>query len=77
MSRKSWLDTPRSEKAARERPGAPELPTPGTMFPPPPRAPRRPRCRTCLATDVPLERGVCADRAACEERQPPLVDVEA
>jgi hypothetical protein len=44
--------------------------------PPPPR-PRQ--CRICLADETfdrhgrsSLARGICADRAACEQRQPPL-----
>ena len=37
-----------------------------------PRSGRLPQCRICLAGE-PLENGICKDRAACEQRQPPLI----
>jgi len=44
--------------------------------PPPPKVRQ---CRICLAVETfpggvsSLARGICTDRAACEERQPPLI----
>ena len=34
--------------------------------------PRAIRCRACLRETADLVKGVCTDRAACEERQPAL-----
>ena len=34
---------------------------------------KAPQCRICLEPGVKLVKGICEDRAACEERQPPLI----
>jgi hypothetical protein len=49
---------------------------PPRLFGPPPKArpwaPRSSRCRICMHETEQLVKGRCADRAACEERQPAL-----
>ena len=56
-------------------PGAPKVTTLADVIGRPPSR-RVPQCRICLADDQPLKNGICVDRAACEERQPPLIPAE-
>lgn len=80
MTRKSWLKPPHSDMG---RPGSVKATTLADVAKPG-KSPAGKSCRICLAPEThgrdskgwlrsSLKNGVCRDRAACEERQPPLI----
>lgn len=83
MTRKSWMKPPHSDTG---RPGSVKATTLADVAKPD-KSPAGKFCRICLAPETmisteyhpevsSLKNGVCRDRGACEQRQPPLIPLE-